>query len=149
MSPMEWASKQGELPTKDSKYFENMTRVIFQAGLNWKVISTKWPDFMVAFADFDIDTVATYDDTEVARLMETKAIVRNEAKIKATILNARVFQEISAAHGSFNKYLEELLASQKLAQTMKTLQKQFNRLGKSSVGIFLWSVGVAVPHPEH
>lgn len=149
MSPMDWACKQGELPERDSKYFEHMTRVIFQAGLNWQVITMKWPDFMEAFVDFDIDKVASFDDRDVARLMENKAIVRNEAKIQATILNAHVFQEIASMRGSFEEYLRGLLASQELDETMKTLQKQFNRLGKTSVRIFLWSVGVQIPHSEH
>jgi DNA-3-methyladenine glycosylase I len=149
VSQHDWACKEGELPTKDSKYFENMTRVIFQAGLNWKIVTMKWPDFKEAFADFDIDKVATYDDADMARLMQNKAIIRNEAKIKATILNAQVLQDIAARHGSFQPYLKELLANQGLEQTMMTLQKQFNRLGKTSVHIYLWSVGVKVPHPEH
>jgi DNA-3-methyladenine glycosylase I len=146
---MDWASKQGDYPKEDSKYFENMTRVIFQAGLNWQIITMKWPDFKEAFVEFDVNKVVTYDDSDVARLMENKAIVRNEAKIQATILNAQVFQDIAASHGSFLNYLKELLANQELDQTMKTLQKQFNRLGKTSVRIFLWSVGVQVPHSEH
>lgn len=149
MGQYDWACKEGEFPTKDSKYFENMTRVIFQAGLNWKVITMKWPDFKEVFADFNIDKVATYDDADVARLMENKAIIRNEAKIKATILNAQVFQDIATAHGSFQTYLKDLLANQDLNRTMKILQKQFNRLGKTSVHIYLWSVGVKVPHREH
>lgn len=149
MSQYDWACKEGEFPTTDSKYFENMTRVIFQAGLNWKVITQKWPDFKEAFADFDAAKVVTYDDADVARLMENKAIIRNEAKIKATILNAQVFQDIATTHGSFQTYLKDLLAKQNLSQTMTTLQKQFNRLGKTSVHIFLWSVGVKVPHREH
>ncbi len=126
-----------------------MTRVIFQAGLNWKVITTKWPDFEDAFAKFVIAKVASFDDTDVSRLMENKAIVRNEAKIRATIMNASVFQEIASIHGSFHPYLKNLLAEKGLDQTMKTLQKEFNRLGKISVRIFLWSVGVEVPHSEH
>jgi DNA-3-methyladenine glycosylase I len=126
-----------------------MTRIIFQAGLNWKVVTMKWPDFKEAFADFNIDKVATYDDADVARLIENKAIIRNEAKIKATILNAQVFQDIATIHGSFQSYLKDLLANQGLKQTMKTLQKQFNRLGKTSIQIYLWSVGVKVPHSEH
>ncbi|MFX1405224.1 MAG: DNA-3-methyladenine glycosylase I [Promethearchaeota archaeon] len=149
MVQYDWACKEGEFPNKDSKYFENMTRVIFQAGLNWKVITMKWPDFKEAFADFDIDKVTAFDDTDVARLMENKAIVRNEAKIKATILNAQVFHDIATTHGSFHTYLKNLLANQDLNQIMKTLQKQFNRLGKTSAHIYLWSVGVKVPHREH
>ena len=148
MSQHDWACKKGELPTKDSKYFENMTRVIFQAGLNWKVIATKWPDFQDAFAHFDPEKVAQFTEAYVHQLMTNKAIVRNEAKIRATINNAQIFQEISAEGGSFQSYLKALLASQELDKASKLLQKRFNRLGKTSSYIFLWSVGVEVPHPE-
>ncbi len=126
-----------------------MTCVIFQAGLNWKVIAAKWPDFIDAFASFDTQKVAKFTEGDFNRLMENKAIVRNEAKIRATIANAQTFQEIAVQSGSFQTYLKGLLAEEGLSKTMKTLQKQFNRLGKMSVHIFLWSVGVEVPHPEH
>ena len=148
MSPPDWACKQGELPSKNSKYFENMTRVIFQAGLNWKVIAMKWPDFQAAFANFDPAKVANFSEAKVQQLMSDTTIVRNEAKIRATINNAEVFQEIAAESGSFRKYLESLLATEELDKTTKILQKRFSRLGKTSSHIFLWSVGVKVPHPE-
>ena len=148
MSQHDWACKKGELPTKDSKYFANMTRVIFQAGLNWKVITTKWPDFQDAFANFDPEKVAQFTEANVQQLMTNKAIVRNEAKIRATINNAEIFKEIAAEAGSFQNYLEALLSTQGLDKTTKTLQKRFNRLGKTSSFIFLWSVGVDVPHPD-
>jgi 3-methyladenine DNA glycosylase Tag len=45
-------------PTDDNSYFENMCRVIFQAGLNWHVIDNKWPTTRKAFANFDINKVA-------------------------------------------------------------------------------------------
>jgi 3-methyladenine DNA glycosylase Tag len=46
-------------PPNDDAYFENMCRVIFQAGLNWNVIEKKWPDFREAFHHFSIENVAT------------------------------------------------------------------------------------------
>ncbi|MFX1342988.1 MAG: DNA-3-methyladenine glycosylase I [Promethearchaeota archaeon] len=148
MSQHDWACKRGELPTEDSIYFANMTRVIFQAGLNWKVITSKWPDFQDAFANFDLEKVAKFTEADIHQLMTNKAIVRNEAKIRATINNAEIFKEIAAEADSFRNYLETLLTTQGLDKTTKTLQKRFNRLGKTSSSIFLWSVGVDVPHPD-
>lgn len=148
MSQRGWVCKKGELPTKDSKYFANMTRVVFQAGLNWKVITTKWLDFQDAFANFDPEKVAQFTEADIQRLMTNKAIVRNERKIRATINNAEIFKEIVAEVGSFRNYLETLLTTQGLDKTIKTLQNRFNRLGKTSSFIFLWSVGVDVPHPD-
>jgi len=49
--PPEWMYRSGKRPTTDDAYFENMTHVIFQAGLGWKMITEKWPNFKRAFAN--------------------------------------------------------------------------------------------------
>jgi DNA-3-methyladenine glycosylase I len=70
--------------------FERMSLEAFQSGLSWLIILRKRESFRRAFADFDIETVARYTDADVARLMADPGIVRNRAKIEATIANARV-----------------------------------------------------------
>ncbi|MEO9139478.1 MAG: DNA-3-methyladenine glycosylase I [Jatrophihabitans sp.] len=85
--------------------FERLTLEAFQSGLSWLIILRKRPAFRAAFADFDIDTVAGYDDDDVQRLLEDAGIVRNRAKIEATIGNARAVRA-SVAGG-----LDELLWS--------------------------------------
>jgi len=132
-------------PTDDG-YFENMTRVIFQGGLNWRVIDRKWPAFQKAFSHFSIDAVANYDDTDVERLMADAGIVRNRAKIVATITNAKHFQRIVRAHGSFHSYLDTLGKSDNYTRTVKELTSHFSRLGPSSAQIFLYSVGANITH---
>ncbi|HTM85979.1 MAG TPA: DNA-3-methyladenine glycosylase I, partial [Mycobacterium sp.] len=69
--------------------FERISLEAFQSGLSWLVILRKRENFRRAFADFDIETVARYTDADVARLMDDVGIVRNRAKIEATISNAR------------------------------------------------------------
>ena len=70
--------------------FERITLEAFQSGLSWLTILRKRDNFRRAFDGFDIDTVAAYTDRDVARLMDDAGIVRNRAKIEATIANARV-----------------------------------------------------------
>jgi DNA-3-methyladenine glycosylase I len=70
--------------------FERMTLEAFQSGLSWLVILRKRENFRLAFAGFDIETVAGYTERDVARLMADAGIVRNRAKIEAAIANARV-----------------------------------------------------------
>ena len=70
--------------------FERMTLEAFQSGLSWLVILRKRENFRLAFAGFDIETVAGYTERDVARLMTDVGIVRNRAKIEAAITNARV-----------------------------------------------------------
>ena len=70
--------------------FERMTLEGFQSGLSWLVILRKRPAFREAFADFDPEKVARFDDDDVARLLADAGIVRNRQKIEATIANAVV-----------------------------------------------------------
>ena len=74
--------------------FERMSLEAFQSGLSWLIILRKRENFRRAFDGFDIDTVAGYTDADVARLMAEPGIVRNRAKIEATIANARVAAEL-------------------------------------------------------
>ena len=66
--------------------FERMTLEAFQSGLSWLVILRKRENFRLAFAGFDIETVAGYTERDVARLMTDVGIVRNRAKIEAAAL---------------------------------------------------------------
>jgi DNA-3-methyladenine glycosylase I len=69
--------------------FERMSLEAFQSGLSWLIILRKRDNFRKAFDGFDIETVARYDEADIARLMADAGIVRNSAKIVATIANAR------------------------------------------------------------
>ena len=74
--------------------FERMSLEAFQSGLSWLIILRKRENFRRAFAGFDIEKVARYTDADVARLMADQGIVRNRAKIEATIANARVAADV-------------------------------------------------------
>jgi DNA-3-methyladenine glycosylase I len=69
--------------------FERMSLEAFQSGLSWLTILRKRENFRRAFHGFDVDRIARYTDRDVARLMADAGIVRNRAKIDATIANAR------------------------------------------------------------
>ena len=78
------------LPVRDERgLFERLSLEAFQSGLSWLTILRKRPAFREAFADFDPDAVAAFDDADVARLMADAGIVRNRLKVDATIANAR------------------------------------------------------------
>ncbi len=82
----EWGQPlRGRIPL-----FERMSLEAFQSGLSWLIILRKRDNFRRAFDGFDIDTVAGYTGADVDRLMADAGIVRNRAKIEATIDNARV-----------------------------------------------------------
>jgi DNA-3-methyladenine glycosylase I len=72
--------------------FERLSLEAFQSGLSWLIILRKRPAFRTAFADFDVDTVAGFGAKDVARLLADAAIVRNRAKVDATIANAKAIR---------------------------------------------------------
>jgi DNA-3-methyladenine glycosylase I len=74
--------------------FERMSLEAFQSGLSWLIILRKRENFRRAFAGFDFEKVARYTDADVARLMADQGIVRNRAKIEATIANARAAADV-------------------------------------------------------
>ena len=74
--------------------FERMSLEAFQSGLSWLIILRKRDNFRAAFSDFDLEKVARYTDRDIARLMADEGIVRNRAKIEATIGNARAVADL-------------------------------------------------------
>ncbi|MFB8387065.1 DNA-3-methyladenine glycosylase I [Microbacterium sp. NPDC055910] len=80
----------------DRRLFEKMALEGFQAGLSWITILRKRPRFREVFAGFDPAAVAQFDERDVERLMADAGIIRNRAKIEATISNARIVSEMDA-----------------------------------------------------
>ena len=77
--------------------FERMSLEAFQSGLSWLIILRKRENFRRAFAGFDIEQVARYTDADVQRLLADDGIVRNRAKIEATIANARAAADLGSS----------------------------------------------------
>jgi DNA-3-methyladenine glycosylase I len=89
----------------DRRLFEFLVLDAFQAGLSWAIILNKREAFRRAFDGFDAARVARYTRARVARLLRDPGIVRNRQKIEATIANARAFQDVQQAFGSFDAYI--------------------------------------------
>jgi DNA-3-methyladenine glycosylase I len=83
--------------TDERGLFERLCLEGFQSGLAWITILRKRPAFREAFAGFEPDAVARFDDADVERLMGDAGIVRNRAKIEATIANARATVDLRDA----------------------------------------------------
>jgi len=78
----------------DDALYERLTLEAFQSGLSWLTILRKRPAFLAAFAGFVIDTVAGFGEADVERLLADPGIVRNRAKIEATVANARAAADL-------------------------------------------------------
>ncbi|MDR1376632.1 MAG: DNA-3-methyladenine glycosylase I [Synergistaceae bacterium] len=89
----------------DRKLFEFLVLEGAQAGLSWITILRRRENYRAAFADFDIQKVAGFGENDVARLVNDAGIIRNKAKIKSAIENARVFLKVAEKYGSFDAYL--------------------------------------------
>ena len=79
----------GQPVREDAALFERLSLEAFQSGLSWLTILRKRAAFRIAFAGFDPAVVATFDADDEARLLADAGIVRNRAKVAATITNAR------------------------------------------------------------
>jgi DNA-3-methyladenine glycosylase I len=139
-SPPSWVYKDNR-PSSDQEYFENLTRCIFQGGLNWQLIANKWHNFQKAFNNFNIKKVAAYGQADIKRLSDDKGIIRNKNKITSTIYNAQEFEQIIKNHDSFQKWLDGLDKANNYDAVVKQLVSRFKRVGASTAHIFLWSVG--------
>lgn len=149
----------------DVELFERLALESFQAGLSWSTILRKRESFRVAFRGFDPGVVSAFDDEDRARLMADAGIVRNRAKIEATIGNAAAFVETAAAFGSFDAYLASVVpgppavlpatavsgdvpattaASDALSADLR--RRGFRFVGSTIVYAFMQSVGLVDDH---
>jgi DNA-3-methyladenine glycosylase I len=95
----------------DVELFERLALESFQAGLSWATILRKRPAFRDAFRGFDPPVVAAFDDGDRKRLLADAGIVRNRAKIDATIGNAAAWLATGAQFGSVDAYLATIVPS--------------------------------------
>ena len=148
----------------DRKLFAKLCLDLMQAGLSWRTILYKQDNFMKAFDDFDIETVAGYGDEKYEALLDDAGIVRNRLKIRAIINNANRVLDVQREFGSFDAYLwsftqgqtvknhwktiEEIPASSPLSDSIsKDLKKRgFKFTGTTIIYAFLQAVGIVNDH---
>jgi DNA-3-methyladenine glycosylase I len=150
------------MPVRDERgLFERLSLEAFQSGLSWVTILRKRESFRAAFADFDPDTVAAFDDTDVERLMGDVGIVRNRAKVKATIANAAATVALRDEGGladflwSFQpaetpaplRYADVPTSSPESVALAKALRKKgFRFVGPTTMFALMEAVGIVDTH---
>jgi DNA-3-methyladenine glycosylase I len=151
--------------SEDRDLFECLTLGSFQAGLAWVTILRKREAFRKAFDSFDPKRIAHYDEADRARLLADPGIVRNRAKIDATIGNAAAFLAVAAESGGFAAYLAGQLArpaptlpagatwanvpastSESDALCADLRRRGFRFVGSTIVYAFMQSVGLVDDH---
>lgn len=107
----------------DQKLFEFMVLDAFQAGLSWRTVLHKRENFRKAFSGFDYRKVAKYGEKEIERLLNDAGIIRNKAKIHATVSNARCFLEVQKEFSTFDNYIWQFTGGKTINNKLKSLKE--------------------------
>jgi DNA-3-methyladenine glycosylase I len=150
-----WGTRTSDEPAM----FEALTLGVFEAGLSWSVVFAKRDAFREVFHDFRVAEVAAMTDRDVDRLVRNPSIIRNRAKIKATIDNARAmlsaFPRLPALAESYEpssadapRSIADIPASTPQAEALaKQLKSQgYHFVGPTSVYAFMQNVGIVNDH---
>ena len=123
-------------------YLEIMSKAVFQTGISWRVVDSKWPGIREAFKGFDPVAISHFNQKQIDALVEDTRVIRNRHKIVGIAENAQRMLELDKEHGGFQKYLRSFGSYEGL---VKDLKKQFKFMGDSGIYYFLWVVGEKVP----
>ena len=103
---VEYHDKEWCVPNFTDDYLlEMLILESFQAGLSWECVLNKRENFQIAYDNFSLSKICSYDDQKIAELLANKGLIRNKLKIVASINNAKIFREIQAEYQTFYNYL--------------------------------------------
>jgi len=147
---LEW----GRPVADDRRLFEKLCLEGFMSGLSWLTILRKREHFRAAFLDFEPIVVARFGARDVARLMRDEGIVRNRAKIDATINNARRHAELVSEFGSFPAYVwrfepkrrPEGMLPEAVAMSKDLRRRGWAFIGPTTVLSFMQAMGLVNDH---
>ena len=130
------------VPQSLNDYLEIMTKAVFQSGLSWSVVTSKWPGFQAGFQGFDVNAVAAMGEPEVDALAADTAIVRNRRKIVATVHNAQRLIELDEEYDGITNYLR---SHDDFYAVLKDVRKQFKYMGDTGTYYWMYVLGEDVP----
>lgn len=123
-------------------YLDVLTKAVFQSGISWKVVEAKWVGTREAFVGFDPEHVADLTPDEIDALVKDTRLIRNRAKIEATVQNAATMLDLDQSHKSFRRYLRSFPTYDEL---QRDLVKRFKFLGNMGAYFFLYVAKEDVP----
>ena len=147
----------------DKELFELLILESFQAGLSWITVLKKREDFRIAFDNFDVKKVASYDESKVNELLNNEKIIRSRGKINSAINNAKIFIDIQKEFGSFTNYIWGFTNNQVVKNSSDVLpvstplsdkiSKDLKKRGMKYVGTiiiysYLQAIGVVDDHEK-
>ena len=129
----EWARAEADMAYHDSEWgvpvhddrtlFEILILEGAQAGLSWSTILKKRDNYRAAYDNFDPVKVARYGDKRTAQLLQNEGIVRNRAKVEASVINARAFLDVQQEFGSFDRYIWQFIGGKPKVNAWKSLRE--------------------------
>jgi len=125
----------------NDRWLACMTKCIFQAGFNWKVVESMWPGFEAAFHEFDTGRCAMLHDEDFDQFVSNKKIVRHGTKIRAVQANAVFINQLATEHGSAATAIARW-PSDDYTGLLLMLKKRGSRLGGNTGQYFLRFMGV-------
>lgn len=124
----------------DDRWLSQMSRNVFSAGFNWKVVENMWPGFEAAFDGFDPGRCAMLNDDDVARLITDTRIVRHGTKIRSVQENAVFLGQLALEHGSAAAFFAQW-PRQDYVGLLDVLKRRGSRLGGATGQYFLRFMG--------
>ena len=132
-------------PAGLADYLEIMSKSVFQSGISWRVVESKWPGVREAMRGFDPQAIATLSDPELDDLAQDSRMIRHRRKLSAISANARRMLDLEDEHGTFQAYLR---SHGNFEAVLQAIRKDFKYMGDSGPYHFLYSVGEDVPSYE-
>ncbi|MEM8792549.1 MAG: DNA-3-methyladenine glycosylase I [Pseudomonadota bacterium] len=124
----------------DDRWLSTMTRCVFQAGFNWKVIENKWPGFEDAFEGFPVGRWSLMSDDDLDRLLKDTRVVRHAKKLISVGENAAFLRDLAAEHGSAARCFADWPGTDFIG-LLEMLKKRGARLGGNTGQYFLRFMG--------
>ena len=126
--------------TDDNELFGRLLMEINQAGLSWNTVLNKKESIRAAYANFDINTVASFTEDDILQLLENLGIIRMRKKIEAAIYNAQQLQLLQKEYGSFKNWLDMQYPRNK-EEWVKCFKQRFKFTGNEITKEFLMGTG--------
>jgi 3-methyladenine DNA glycosylase Tag len=132
-------------PSSLDDYLDVMSKAVFQSGISWKVVETKWPGTREAFYDFDVRKVAALNEKDIDDLSQDTRVIRNYRKLNAIVFNAQKMLSLDEEYVGFQNYLR---SQNDFDSTLNKIRKDFKFMGPMGIYYFLYVVGEDVPPHE-
>lgn len=149
-----------KLNLSDNYLLEMLILESFQAGLSWECVLNKREAFKIAYDNFSLDKICSYDESKINELLNNNKIIRNKLKIKASINNAKIFKKIKEEYKTFGNYLNSFTngniiyevnitsstLSDKISEDLKKRGMKF--VGTTIIYSFLQAIGIIYSHEK-